>query len=61
VPYGIYFSAFRINPGASADDPEKSGWIFPFPIGGTRPTRSGSTCEDRPAGIDPRKVANRKT
>jgi len=40
------------QPGKSADDPEKSGWIFPFPIGGTDPSRSGSTYEDRPARID---------
>jgi hypothetical protein len=61
VPNGIYFSAFSINPGKAADDPEKSGLIFPFPIGGTGPSRLGSTYEDRPAGIDLRKVANRKT
>jgi hypothetical protein len=57
VQYGIYFSAFGINPGKSADDPEKSGWILQFPIGGTvppdwnPPTRigpRGSACDKRP-------------
>jgi len=60
VQYGIYFSAFGINPGKSADDPEKSGWILQFPIGGTGPTRLESTYEDRPAGIGLRQAANRK-